>query len=171
MKFTTLTVPILALALLAGSRDIVSAQAVTSSAPPEVTAAAAAFDKAFRAGEGDAVGALLADDLISTGVGGRVENKKQFLDDYLPMAQQLASKQVAFDTFQRSNVQARAYGKVVVLTGALDVLSHISGVPASNMEPVHYRFTQVWSSTPAGWKLSVVQNSLIPKSTSSQPLP
>jgi len=169
MKFTR-AVPFLALALLAGG-GFVSAQTTSTSAPPEVTAAAAAFDKAFRAGEGDAVGALLADDLISTGVGGRVENKKQFLDDYLPMAQQLASKQVAFDTFQRSNVQARAYGKVVVLTGALDVLSHISGVPASNMEPVHYRFTQVWSSTPAGWKLSVVQNSLIPKSTSSQPLP
>jgi ketosteroid isomerase-like protein len=170
MKFL-LAVPLLAFALLAGTRGFVSAQTATNVAPPEVTAAAAAFDKAFRAGEGDAVAALLADDLISTGVGGRVENKKQFLDDYLPMAQQLASKQVSFDTFQRSNVQARAYGKVVVLTGGLDVLSHISGVPASNMEPVHYRFTQVWASTPSGWKLAVVQNSLIPKSTSSQPLP
>jgi ketosteroid isomerase-like protein len=170
MKFL-LTVLFLAFALLGATRGFVSAQSAATVAPPEVTAAAAAFDKAFRGGEGDAVAALLADDLISTGVGGRVENKKQFLDDYLPMAQQLASKQVTFDTFARSNVQARAYGKVVVLTGALDVLSHISGVPASNMEPVHYRFTQVWTSTPSGWKLEVVQNSLIPKATSSQPLP
>lgn len=166
-----LTAALLTLALLAGTHSTGSAQAALDQAPPALLAATAAFDKAFRAGDGDAVTAFLVDDLISTGVGGRVENKKQFLDDYLPMAQQLASKQVAFDTFQRSNVQARAYGKIVVLAGALDVLSHIQGVPASNMEPVHYRFTQVWVELPSGWKLSVVQNSLIPKSSSSQPLP
>jgi len=53
----------------------------------------------------------------------------------------------------------------------LDVLSHISGVHASNMEPVHYRITQARSASPSGWKLSVVQNSLNPKSTASQRLP
>lgn len=140
-------------------------------APQALLSAAAAFDKAFRSGDTGTVAGYLADDCISTGAGGRVENKKQFLADYDPMAQQFASGGVTLDTFARSNVQVRAYGHVVVLTGALDVHSRISGVPPGDTQPVHYRFTQVWVEGASGWKLSVVQNGRISKETRNDPIP
>ena len=95
------------------------------------------------------------------------------MNEYLPMAQQLSSKQVAFDTFARSNVQARVFGKTVVLAGALDLHTHIVGVPSSDMQPVHYRFTQVWVKQPTGWKLAASQSGILSKATKSasqQPL-
>lgn len=170
MKFAP-AVPLLALALAVAAAAPSHAQPASNQVPLALTTATAAFDAAFRSGDSAAVAAYLADDCIATSAAGRVETKKQFLDQYLPMAQQLSSKQVAFDTFQRSNVQARVYGKTVVLAGALDLHTHIVGVPSSDMQPVHYRFTQIWVQQPNGWKLAASQNGIVSKAagTSSQP--
>jgi len=158
--------------LLSGARLAPAFAQEAAPAPPDVLAAASAFDKAFRAGDQVAVSGLLADDCLSTGAAGRVETKKQLLSDYEPMAEQIIGGQFKFDTFARSNVQSRDYGNVVVLIGALDLLSHIQGVPSSDMQPVHYRFTQVWTKSTTGWKLSAVQNTRISSSGgSTQPLP
>jgi ketosteroid isomerase-like protein len=145
----------LALAMFAPGNP---ASAQTAPVPAGVLAASNARDAAYIAGDATALAPYLADDFLETDEFGVVRTKSTWLNSFFaPIAQLIHSGQYKLVTYQRSGLQARTFGNVVVVIGALQQRSSLQSVASSDSPAVNYRFTEVWVQGSAGWKLAIAQ--------------
>ncbi len=83
-----------------------------------------------------------ADDFILTTSSGKTKYKQTILDE-------IASKDLALDVNETSNVEVRMFGSTAVLTGTL----HQKGVYRGKEFDVWMLVTDTWVETSSGWKI------------------
>ncbi len=99
---------------------------------------------ALTSGDVDALGALVADDLVHVHGDGRLEGK----DDYLNGVK----NKYQFHKIERGDLSIRNYGDIVVVVGPLNQTVSVNGVDKlNNIKAVS---TQTWVRGDDGWKQS-----------------
>lgn len=91
----------------------------------------------------EAVGRLMADDLVHIHATGRVQSKPEFIEDLKTLPRRT----------KRLSLRVRLYGDVAVLTG--DIVNTLTRAGSSAPETIPMRITQVARKDDAGcWKFS-----------------
>ena len=97
---------------------------------------------AVKGGDSDALGNLLADDLVYTHSTGTVDTKTDYMT-------KLKSGEQKYASMEYSDMKVRKYGNTAVVNAQIHMTGATKGVPFDNrMYVVH-----VWVKQGAGWKL------------------
>lgn len=100
--------------------------------------------KALTSGDVDALGALVADDLVHVHGDGRLEGKTDYLNG--------VKNKYKFHKIERGELSIRDYGDIVVVVGPLNQTVSVNGVDKlNNIKAVT---TQTWVRGDGGWKQS-----------------
>lgn len=106
------------------------------------------FD-AMIAGDGNAMAALSADDMVYVHLNGLVQTKQEFLTWVSKMH---------FGKFDLQDYKVHAYDNAFVLNGTV-----------IDTRGLHLRMTTVWEQRPTGWQMVVLQYTGIPDPNTSAP--
>ena len=99
---------------------------------------------ALTSGDVDALGALVADDLVHVHGDGRLEGKADYLNG--------VKNKYKFHKIERGDLSIRDYGDIVVVVGPLNQTVSVNGVDKlNNIKAVS---TQTWVRGDDGWKQS-----------------
>lgn len=130
----------------------------------------ASVQKASLGGDTNAVSSLLTDDYIQTDIGGLVQDKTMWLNEYfIPLARLIKAGQFKWNQYRRCDLQFRISGPVAVVMGRLDAKG--SG---AKFDPQQHawvpdqkavfsgslRFTHVYRREDGAWRLAALQNAV-----------
>ena len=124
----------------------------TDKAAAEVLAADEARCAAMIAQDYDALGKLLADDLVYTHSTGVTDTKAAYLAA-------LQSGKYRYKAARAEGVTVRVHGTIALLNGRGFIEIDVDGVPKS----LAYVFVSVWVRMPAGWQMTALQSTAAPK--------
>jgi hypothetical protein len=118
----------------------------------ELLAREAARARALVERDSDTLAALLADDLLHVHSTGQMHRK----DAYLAYVR----GPLAFLSIERRGLEVTMLGKAALMTGAMSNVMQPPGpvVPVT----VHSHVVQLWTASPAGWRLAVFQATRLP---------
>jgi ketosteroid isomerase-like protein len=114
--------------------------------PPDLAAAAMAFDKAQVEGDGPALMRLLADDYLLVNSQGQTESKADFIRDY-------TAKGFSFAPFTIQKPVEQVWATGAVLGGVVDAHGTSDGKPYS----IRMRFADVWAKRNGQWQVIYTQ--------------
>jgi ketosteroid isomerase-like protein len=124
----------------------------TDKAAAAVLAADEARYAAMIAQDYDALGKLLADDLLYTHSTAVTDTKAEYLAA-------LRSGKYRYKAARTEGVTVRVHGTIAILNGRGFIQVDVDGVPKS----LAYIFVSVWVRTPAGWQMTALQSTAAPK--------
>lgn len=124
----------------------------TDKAAAEVLAADDARYAAMIAQDFDALGRLLADDLLYTHSTSATDTKSEYLAA-------LRSGKYRYRAARREGVTVRIQGTIAIVNGRSFIDVDVDGVPKSLANV----FMNVWVRTPAGWQMTAWQSTTVPK--------
>lgn len=172
---------VLAYAVLFGVVDGSFAQPVSvaresaSAVEPALQVAMAERQKANLEGDTQKIDPLMAPEYVQTDIGGRVQNKSEWLSSYFrPLAEMIKAGQFRWEVWEESDAQIRSFGDTVVVVGRLRLKGKgASVVPGrgwvasadGGIGPVELLFTRVWIKRDGRWLLAAVHNALPPQPT------
>ena len=107
--------------------------------------------EALTSGNVDALGALMADDLVHIHGNGSIDDKAGYLRG--------VQAKYVFHRVDRGDLRIRIYGDVVVVVGPLNQTVSVKGVDKRN--EISALTTQVWVRGDVGWKQSTCQNQFL----------
>jgi hypothetical protein len=110
--------------------------------PPDLAAAARAFDQAQVKGDGKALEALLADDYLLVNSHGERENKAEFIRDY-------TAPGFTFAPFVIDQPVTQIWATGAVLGGIVDAHGMSEGKPYA----MRLRFSDVWAKRNGKWQV------------------
>jgi ketosteroid isomerase-like protein len=122
--------------------------------PPDLAAAALAFDKAQVSADGAALRELLADDYLLVNSRGQHENKADFIRDY-------TTPGFTFAPFTIEQRITRIWSDGAVLGGVVDAHGMGDGKPYA----IRLRFTDVWAKRKGRWQVIFTDASRAPAAT------
>lgn len=140
--------------LLAGMLLFAAAtvEARVADLPPDLSAAAEAFERAQIAGDAAALDRLLAEDYRLTTSDGRIDSREQFIRDW------------AAPGFDPEPVTVREPVEIVWRDGAaLGGLVTLSGKQDGQPFSVTLRYVDIWKLTPQGWRVAYGQATRVTK--------
>jgi ketosteroid isomerase-like protein len=114
--------------------------------PPDLAAAARAFDRAQVTGDGDALERLLADDYLLVNSQGKTESKADFIRDY-------NAQDFSFAPFTIQQPVEKVWGSGAVLGGVVDAKGTSGGKPYA----VRMRFADIWAKRDGRWQVIYTQ--------------
>lgn len=114
------------------------------SARQEIEAAERRRCAALTAGDADALGALMADDLVHIHGNGHMDDKTAYLDGF--------RNRFRFHRVERGALKIRVRGDVAIVNGPLTQAVSVNGVDAIN--EITAVVTQSWVRGADGWKQS-----------------
>jgi ketosteroid isomerase-like protein len=114
--------------------------------PPDLAAAARAFDMAQVKGDGAALERLLADDYLLVNSQGKSETKADFIRDY-------TAKGSSFAPFTIQEPVEKVWATGAVLGGVVDAHGTSDGKPYA----VRLRFADVWAKRDGKWRVIYTQ--------------
>ena len=120
--------------------------------PDKVLAAEDARYAAMIAQDFDALGRLLADDLLYTHSTAVTDSKA----DYIAA---LRSGKYRYKAARREGVTVRMHGTTAIVNGRASIDVDVDGVPRT----VSNVFVNVWVRTAAGWQMTAWQSTPLPK--------
>jgi hypothetical protein len=164
---------VLAFAVLFGVVDGLVAQPVSPSAvEPALQVAMSERQKANLDGDTQKVELLMASEYVQTDIGGRVQNKSEWLSSYFrPLAEMIKTGQFRWEVWEETDAQTRSFGDTVVVVGKLRLKGKGASVvpgrgwvasPEGGFGPVELLFTRVWIKRNGRWLLAAVHNALPP---------
>jgi ketosteroid isomerase-like protein len=118
----------------------------------EVLAADEARYAAMIAQDFGALGRLLADDLLYTHSTAVTDTKAEYLAA-------LRSGKYRYRAARTEGVTVRVHGTIAIVNGRGFIEVDVEGVPKS----LAYVFVNVWVRTPAGWQMTALQSTSVPK--------
>ncbi len=130
---------------------IAAASAAMASLPPDLAAAAAAYDQAQVHGDRDALNRLLADDYVLVNSAGQVETKAQFVAESV-------DPQFKLDPFVVETPVVRVWNDGAVLGG----VSILTGSDHGKRFSARLRFTDVWARRGGAWRVVYTHASRAP---------
>lgn len=110
--------------------------------PPDLAAAARAFDQAQVKGDGAALQALLADDYLLVNSRGEYENKAEFIHDY-------TAPGFTFAPFTIERPVTQIWAEGAVLGGVVAAHGMSDGKPYA----MRLRFSDVWAKRGGKWQV------------------
>lgn len=119
--------------------------------PPDLAAAARAFDMAQVKGDGAALRTLLADDYLLVNSRGEHENKADFIRDY-------TAPGFTFAPFTIEQPVTRVWSDGAVLGGVVDAHGMSEGKPYA----VRLRFSDIWAKRGGKWRVIYTDASRAP---------
>ncbi len=119
--------------------------------PPDLAAAARAFDAAQVEGDGAALDRLLADDYLLVNSSGETETKADFIRDY-------TAEGFSFAPFTIQQSVERVWDNGAVLGGVVDARGTSEGKPYK----VRLRFVDVWAKRDGRWQVVYTQAQHVP---------
>jgi ketosteroid isomerase-like protein len=114
--------------------------------PPDLAAAARAFDMAQVKGDGAALERLLADDYLLVNSQGKSETKADFIRDY-------TAKGSSFAPFTIQEPVEKVWATGAVLGGVVDAHGTSGGKPYA----IRMRFADVWAKRNGKWQVIYTQ--------------
>ena len=114
--------------------------------PPDLAAAARAFDEAQVKGDGAALERLLADDYLLVNSQGQTETKAEFIRDY-------TADGFSFAPFTIEKPVEKVWAMGAVLGGVVDAKGTSEGTPYA----VRLRFADVWAKRDGKWQVIYTQ--------------
>lgn len=99
---------------------------------------------ALMEGDIDALGALMADDLVHIHGNGQMDEKAAYLHG--------VAKKYRFHRVERGDLKIRKYGDVIVVCGPLEQTVSVNGIDKLN--EIKAMVTQTWISAGESWKQS-----------------
>lgn len=114
--------------------------------PPDLAAAARAFDKAQVKGDGTALERLLADDYLLVNSQGQTETKADFIRDY-------TAPGFSFAPFTIQKAVEKVWATGAVLGGVVDAHGTSGGKPYA----IRMRFADVWAKRNGKWQVIYTQ--------------
>lgn len=114
--------------------------------PPDLAAAARAFDTAQVAGDGAALERLLADGYLLVNSQGQSESKADFIRDY-------TAKGFSFAPFTIEKPVEKVWATGAVLGGVVDAHGTSDGKPYA----IRLRFADVWAKRDGTWQVIYTQ--------------
>ena len=96
------------------------------------------------AGDADAVGALMTDDLTFTHANAVVETKAQFVDA-------IASKRLEYRSITDEDHEVRVHGDTGIVSGICRIVVDASGTEID----IRVRFTELWVKKNDGWRMTL----------------
>ena len=129
-----------------------AAPAAASTLPPELAAAAHAYDRAQVKGDRAALQRLLADDYVLVDSRGTTQAKAQAIA-------QLTAPGSSLEPFTIEQPVERAWNGGAVLGGVVNYRGKADGKPFST----RLRFVDVWARRGALWQLAFTQASRLPE--------
>lgn len=136
----------------------------------EIRALMADARTASLSGDTQMISRLMTDDYVQTDIGGRVQDKATWLNEYfIPLARLIKSGQFKWDQYRRCDLRFRIGGPVAVVMGRLDAKG--SG---AKFDPQQHawvaergasfsgslRFTHVYRQENGSWRLAALQNAV-----------
>lgn len=125
-----------------------AASTTMASLPPDLAAAAAAYDQAQIHGDRAALNRLLADDYVLVNSAGATETKAQFVAES-------ADPQFKLDPFVVETPVVRVWNDGAVLGG----VATLSGSDHGKRFSARLRFTDVWARRGGAWRVIYTQAS------------
>lgn len=119
--------------------------------PPDLAAAAVAFDKAQVTADGAALREVLADDYLLVNSRGQHESKADFIRDY-------TAPGFTFAPFRIEQQVIRVWADGAVLGGVVDAHGMSDGKPYA----VRLRFTDIWARRNGKWQVIFTDASRAP---------
>ena len=113
--------------------------------------------RALIEGDDAALEALLDDSLIYTHSNGLVDTKAGFLDGF-------RNRTYSYQSIERDAVQSRLHGTTVYMAGEARMCIVSNGATTN----LRLRYSDVWISTPDGWKFALWHSSAVPVSGGSK---
>ena len=101
--------------------------------------------------DAEALGEILADDLVYTHSTARVETKSEFITS-------VTSGRTKYESVERDDVKVRQYGETAVITGHAKI--HVSANGRDNKFQV--RFTDVYAKRDDVWRMVAWQSTKLP---------
>jgi len=114
--------------------------------PPDLAAAARAFDEAQVKGDGAALERLLADDYLLVNSQGQTETKADFIRDY-------TAPGFSFAPFAVQKPAEKVWATGAVLGGVVDAHGTSGGKPYA----IRVRFADVWAKRNGEWQVIYTQ--------------
>jgi ketosteroid isomerase-like protein len=114
--------------------------------PPDLAAAAEAFDRAQVEGDGAALDRLLADDYLLVNSQGQTETKAEFIRDY-------TAPGFSFAPFTIQKPVEKVWATGAVLGGVVDAKGTSGGKPYA----FRMRFADVWAKRDGKWQVIYTQ--------------
>ena len=99
---------------------------------------------ALISGDADALGALMADDLVHVHGNGHIDGKAEYLTGF--------KEKYRFHEVERGDLNIRSYGDLVVVVGPLNQTVSVNGVDKLNK--ISAVVTQTWVRGDGAWKQS-----------------
>jgi hypothetical protein len=140
---------------------------------PALQVAMAEREKANLEGDTKKIEELMTAEYIQTDIGGRVQNKTEWLSGYFrPLAEMIKAGQFRWEVWEETDGQVRSFGDTVVVVGKLRLkgkgASYVPGrgwvaSPEGGFGPVGLLFTRVWIKRDGKWLLAAVHNALPPQ--------
>lgn len=137
-------------ALLVGVATSAAGAADASELPPDLVAAARAYDAAQIGADRAALERLVAEDYAVVGSDGSVQNKAQFIDSFTAPGFRL-------EPFEIEDPLMRVHGDMAVLSGRARLRGQSNGAAWTS----HVRFADVWARTGPGWQVVFAQTTRV----------
>ena len=106
---------------------------------------------ALTSGDVEALGELMADDLVHIHGNGAMDDKAGYLNG--------VETKYVFHRVERGDLNVRMYGDIAVVIGPLDQTVSVRGIDKLNQ--IKAIATQTWVRTSAGWKQSTCHNAFL----------
>ena len=164
--------------LTATARPILSAAQSSKGPPPLQDASAAETElravmderrKASLEGDTEKIASSLTDDYIQTDIGGYVQNKTTWLNEYFkPLAELIKAGKFRWDVFDERDVQIRMYGDAAVVIGKVELKwsgarptpQHTWVADPDARASATLRFTRVYIRRNGKWLLAALHNAV-----------
>jgi len=119
--------------------------------PPDLAAAAHAFDQAQIKGDGAALGRLLADDYLLVSSSGALESKADFIRDY-------TAPGFTLEPFTIDQPVEKVWADGAVLGG----IATLRGMDSGKRYEARLRFADIWAKRGGTWRVIYTQVSRVP---------
>jgi len=125
--------------------------------------------KASVEGDTEKIASAMADDYIQTDIGGYVQNKMTWLNEYFkPLAELIKAGKFRWEAFDEKDIQIRMYGDTAVVVGTLElkgsggrpVPQHTWVADPDAHPSLKLRFTRVYIKRNGKWLLAAIHNAV-----------
>jgi ketosteroid isomerase-like protein len=142
----------------------------TNSSEAEVRAAMEERRKASQQGDTEKVLSSLADEYLQTDIGGYVQDKSTWLNEYFkPLSELIKAGKFRWEVYEQKDVRIRMYGDCAVIVGALEAkgsgaryvpIQHAWVADPNASFSGTLRFTHVYIKRNGRWLLAALHNAV-----------